>query len=86
MEQESPIDPAGVWKLVQHADDLLKYAHNRDPATAYAQAAEVLERAAAAAAALADRAAGEQLASLIAVRREDLARLSGESGSGSSEP
>src|SRR5207302_7361335 len=38
-------DPAAVWKLVQRADELVKYAQNRNPHTAYAQARAVLDEA-----------------------------------------
>ena len=49
MEAEEPKTPQDVWALIERADELVKYAQNRDPATAYAQARKVLEHAAAAA-------------------------------------
>ncbi len=72
---EQPTDPNDVWRLISRADDLVKYAHNRDPATAYRQARELLERAAGAAAALEDRAAGASLAEQARTRLSDLDRL-----------
>src|SRR6266542_1867662 len=44
-DADMPVDPAEVWKLVQRADELVKYAQNRDPALAYAQARGVLDEA-----------------------------------------
>jgi hypothetical protein len=46
---DAPSTPQEVWALIERADELVKYAQNRDPATAYAQARATLERAAAAA-------------------------------------
>jgi hypothetical protein len=65
-------EPAEVWDLIRRADDLVKYAPNRDPSTARAQAREVLERAARAADELADRRAGEALATQVRTRLQDL--------------
>jgi hypothetical protein len=67
-------DPNGVWELIRRADDLVKYAPNRDPATARTQAREVLERAVRAAEELADRRAGDALAAQARTRLEDLER------------
>jgi hypothetical protein len=42
---EEPTTPADVWALIERADELIKYASNRDPKTAYAQARETLQKA-----------------------------------------
>jgi hypothetical protein len=73
-DETLPGDPQGVWRLVVRADELRKYASNRDPAVALAQAEEVLERAAEAAAALTDKAAAAGLAQQIRTRLEDIAK------------
>ena len=70
-------DPASVWKLVQRADELVKYAQNRDAHTSYAQARAVLDEAEAATASL-DQKAADGLRAQIQTRREDIARF--ESG------
>ncbi|MEX2459367.1 MAG: hypothetical protein WD770_10330 [Actinomycetota bacterium] len=75
MADELPTDPPGVWHLIQRADELTKYAQNRDPRTAYAQAREHLQRAISAADGLEDRGAGENLAEQARVRMDDLDRL-----------
>lgn len=75
MAEDLPTDPPGVWHLIQRADEFTKYAQNRDPRTAYAQAREHLQRAIAAADGLEDRGAGENLAQQARVRMEDLDRL-----------
>jgi len=80
MADELPTDPPGVWHLIQRADEFVKYAQNRDPATAFAQAREYLGRAIAAAEGLADRGAGENLAGQARVRLADIDRLEGELG------
>lgn len=67
--------PQDVWRLVERADEFVKYAQNRDPAKAYAQARETLRRAADEATRLEDRAAAESLSAQIARRLEDLVRL-----------
>jgi hypothetical protein len=77
MSEELPTDPGGVWDLIRRADEFVKYAPNRDPATARAQARRQLERAAEAASALRDRAAGEALDAQIRRRLDDLERLEG---------
>jgi hypothetical protein len=74
-DQELPTDPPGVWHLIQRADEFVKYAQNRDPRTAYAQAREHLERAIRAAGALQDRGAGENLVEQARVRMADIAKL-----------
>ncbi|MGZ4120419.1 MAG: hypothetical protein ACXVQS_07140 [Actinomycetota bacterium] len=79
-------DPASVWKLVQRADELVKYARNRDPATAYAQARATLDEAETLAAELVEPAAAG-LRAQIETRRADIARYesenAAESGGGS---
>ncbi|HVL32733.1 MAG TPA: hypothetical protein VM600_04035 [Actinomycetota bacterium] len=40
-----PGDPAAVWSLIQRADELIKYASNRDERAAYAQARAALTEA-----------------------------------------
>ena len=67
-------DPAAVWKLVQRADELVKYAQNRDPHTAYAQARAVLDEAEALAGQL-DQKAADGLRAQIEIRRSDIARF-----------
>jgi hypothetical protein len=67
-------DPASVWKLVQRADELVKYAHNRDPHTAYQQARAVLDEAEALTGQL-DQKAAEGLRAQIETRRSDIARF-----------
>jgi hypothetical protein len=42
---DEPTTPAEVWALIERADELIKYASNRDPKTAYAQARETLQHA-----------------------------------------
>jgi hypothetical protein len=69
---ESSADPGRVWDLIRRADDLVKYAPNRDPEVARAQAREILEDAARQAAALPDRAAGEALERQARIRLDDL--------------
>jgi beta-phosphoglucomutase-like phosphatase (HAD superfamily) len=46
---DEPRTPQEIWALIEHADEFVKYAQNRDPKAAYAQARETLERAAEAA-------------------------------------
>jgi len=67
-------DPASVWKLVQRADELVKYAQNRDPHTAYAQARAVLDEAETLTGEL-DAKAAEGFRAQIRTRREDIARF-----------
>jgi hypothetical protein len=61
--------------MIRRADDLVKYAPNRDREAATAQAREVLERAARAADELADRRAGEALATQVRTRLDDLREM-----------
>ena len=67
-------DPAEVWKLVQRADDLVKYAQNRDPQTAFAQARAVLDEAETLTAEL-DQKAAANLRAQIQTRRDDIERF-----------
>ncbi|HJT37993.1 MAG TPA: hypothetical protein VJ818_06170 [Actinomycetota bacterium] len=67
-------DPAAVWKLVQRADELVKYAQNRDPQTAYAQARAVLDEAETLTGEL-DQKAAESFRAQIRTRRDDIARF-----------
>jgi hypothetical protein len=76
-------DPASVWKLVERADELVKYAQNRDPQTAYKQARAVLDDAEALAGQL-DEKAATGLRAQIETRRADIARFdTGSSETGS---
>ena len=70
-------DLASVWKLVERADEFVKYAQNRDPAAAYRQARQALGRAAEAAADLPER-PREGIMQQIERRLADLDRLEGE--------
>jgi hypothetical protein len=70
-----PSGPQDVWHLVERADEFVKYAQNRDPAKAYAQARETLRKAMEQAGRLEDRGAAESISSQIARRLEDLDRL-----------
>lgn len=76
-EEAPPNDPAAVWQLIVRADELVKYAGNRDVSVAYSQARETLERARNAAALLEDRSVGENFDRQIRVRLDDLAGRSG---------
>jgi hypothetical protein len=69
---EAPTDPAGVWRLIERADELMKYASNRDPAAARAQALETLHRAEEALAGLTDPKAAAALGAQIRKRFGDL--------------
>jgi hypothetical protein len=69
---EQPTTPAEVWKLIERADELVKYASNRDPAAAYAQARETLERAMAAAR---EVAGAQPLVTQVERRLDDIAAL-----------
>jgi hypothetical protein len=73
MSDELPDDPVAVWRLIERADELVKYAQNRDPAAAHAQARDVLNQAASAAAALSDPGARQSLSDQIRTRLSDLA-------------
>ena len=72
-----PQDPQSVWQLVVHADELRKYAPNRDPKDALAQAEDTLRRALTAAEALPDVRAGAALATQIRTRLADIAEARG---------
>ncbi len=69
-----PDDPAAVWDMIRRADEFMKYASNRDPATARAQARRQLDRAAEAAGALTDPGARDALTAQVRRRLEDLER------------
>jgi hypothetical protein len=73
MEPKNASTPAEVWQMVVRADELIKYASNRDPATAYLQAREELQRALLAAGSLTDGVAAENLGAQIRTRLDDLA-------------
>jgi hypothetical protein len=70
-----PTEASAVWDLIRRADDLVKYAPNRDPATARAQARQQLERAREAAETVGDRQAAEALSAQIRRRLDDLDRM-----------
>jgi len=72
---EQPTTPAEVWALIERADELVKYASNRDPKTAYAQARETLRKAAEAACTVPGAQPLEQQAN---TRLEDLDKLEKE--------
>jgi len=74
MADQGSSDPAAVWDLIRRADEFVKYAPNRDPATARAQARRQLERAAEAAAGLTEPGARDALAEQVRRRLEDLER------------
>ncbi len=74
---DDPTTPADVWALIERADELVKYASNRDPKTAYSQAREALNKAIDFSCSVPGAAPLEQQAR---TRLEDLARL--EQGSG----
>lgn len=65
-------DPITVWRLIERADERVKYASNRDPAEAIRQARETLAEAAAAAAELTDAPARIALTAQIERRLDDL--------------
>ena len=69
---DAPSTPQEIWTLIERADELVKYASNRDPAAAYAQARATLERAADAARTVPG---AEKLQEQAAKRLEDLTRL-----------
>jgi hypothetical protein len=70
-----PTEASAVWDMIRRADDLVKYAPNRDPATARAQARQQLERAREAAESVGDRQAAEALSAQIRRRLDDLDRM-----------
>jgi len=69
-----PQDPQAVWQLVVHSDELRKYAPNRDPKDALAQAEDTLRTALTAAEALPDAIAGAALAKQIRTRLADIGK------------
>ena len=77
MQAEEPT-PIEVFKLIERADERVKYAQNRDAAAAYAQARESLAEASALAVKLHDSRARTALQAQIAKRLDDVQRL--ESG------
>jgi hypothetical protein len=70
-----PTEASAVWDMIRRADDLVKYAPNRDPATARAQARQQLERAREAVESVGDRQAAEALSAQIRRRLDDLDRM-----------
>lgn len=69
--------PQDVWKIVERADERIKYAQNRDPAEAYRQARDALAEAQAALASVQDAPAAAGLRAQIERRLADLDRLEG---------
>jgi hypothetical protein len=69
---DEPKTPAEVWGLIERADELVKYASNRDATAAFAQARETLSRAMEAARSVAG---AEALEAQARRRLEDLDRL-----------
>ncbi|HEX9695016.1 MAG TPA: hypothetical protein VGB64_01730 [Actinomycetota bacterium] len=69
------IAPTDVWKIIERADERIKYAQNRDPAEAYRQAREALAQARAALAGVADERARAGLLAQIERRETDLDAL-----------
>ena len=68
-------EPAAVWRLIQKADEVVKYAGNRDAARAYQQASAALDEAEAMIAELADAGIAQNFRAQIVTRRADIARL-----------
>lgn len=64
-----------MWRLIERADEYVKYAQARDPAEAYTRARAVLDEAESALALLPDERAAAALRAQVARRREDLTRL-----------
>jgi len=75
---DQPTTPADVWAQIERADELVKYASNRDRSAAYAQARETLQRAQAAAR---EVPGAEPLVQQAQTRLDDLARLEAEASS-----
>lgn len=69
------IAPTDVWKIVERADERVKYAQNRDAAEAYRQAREALAEARTALASLDDDTARAGLLAQIERREADLDEL-----------
>ncbi|HEV8683476.1 MAG TPA: hypothetical protein VGS09_12010 [Actinomycetota bacterium] len=74
-DESGATTPQDVWHMVERADEFLKYAQNRDPAKAYAQARATLRKAMEEADRLEDRAAAESISAQISRRLDDLDRL-----------
>lgn len=74
-EGSTPSSPQDVWRIVERADEFVKYAQNRDPAKAYEQARATLRKAQEEADRLEDRTAADSISAQIARRLEDLDRL-----------
>jgi hypothetical protein len=74
-EGSIPSSPQDVWRIVERADEFVKYAQNRDPAKAYEQARATLRKAQEEADRLEDRTAADSISAQIARRLEDLDRL-----------
>jgi hypothetical protein len=70
-----PTEASAVWDMIRRADDLVKYAPNRDPATARAQARQQLERAKEAVESVGDRQVADALSAQIRRRLDDLDRM-----------
>jgi hypothetical protein len=70
-----PTEASVVWDMIRRADDLVKYAPNRDPATARDQARKQLDRAREAAQTVGDRQVAEALSAQIRRRLDDLDRM-----------
>ncbi|MGH2677237.1 MAG: hypothetical protein ACRDHB_02600 [Actinomycetota bacterium] len=70
-----PTEASAVWDMIRRADDLVKYAPNRDPATARAQARQQLEQAREAVESVGDRQVAEALSAQIHRRLHDLDRM-----------
>ena len=68
-------EPAEVWRLIQKADEVLKYAGNRDRITAFRQASAALDEAEQLLAGLDDQEIAQTFKAQIQTRRDDLARL-----------
>ncbi len=75
MDEGTNNSPQDVWRMVERADEFVKYAQNRDPAKAYEQARATLRNAREAADRLEDRGAAESISAQITRRVEDLDRL-----------
>jgi len=75
-EGSTSSSPQDVWRIVERADEFVKYAQNReDPAKAYGQARATLRKAQDEADRLEDRPAADSISAQIARRLEDLDRL-----------
>ncbi len=68
-------NPVEVWKLIEKADERIKYAQNRDVQAAYGQAREALEQAKEALPGVEDVRARAGLSAQIDRRLDDLERI-----------